>query len=1032
MSGSVCPPVATEFAPTDNLENTNKMIMKKSSRIAISAAPVKTGVLVAVVGIVCSVAFWKSVSDVKKAHVNSAFEGRSKEVTESIDRSLKETILRFEALNAFWLASREVTRTEFQRFVMPLLDASESIQALEWIPRTSAEMRDAVELDARQDGAAGYQFTEAGEDGAMVERRPAEMYFPVLYIEPLEGNEMALGFDLGSEPQRKKALMKAWKTRHPVATAPVDLVQLPVDERKGFLLIYPVFKSDSEGYVLAVFKSGKMISAGIGSVVADDLDVFVYDVADSGEGELIHKICDDDSPHLSFAAGTEDPGSIYREEINMAGRRWVVVARATPEFNKKFSLWMGAWPVLLVGLALTALVVLLVVNRQRALARLSVWYHDMELEVKKRTDALSNSEERLHLAVSGAKIGVWHWDIRANRVEWSDLCGEILGIPKSEDVTFERFLGALHPEDQELTNLAVESALEKHAEYGVEYRSIWPDGSTHWVEAIGQGYYDEEGQPTIMRGILMNITARKESEEALRSARDEAEKANQAKSEFLANMSHEIRTPMNGVLGMTELLLQTQLNAKQRDFGEMAYESAENLLALLNDILDLSKIEAGELELQAYPFRLRKSVNGIAKLMAVQAEAKNLALDCHIDDDVPDGLIGDEGRLGQVLLNLIGNAVKFTERGNVTVSVSLRKRAGENVTLHFAVCDTGIGISQRDMDYIFKAFCQADSSMTRRFGGTGLGLNISKSIVEFMHGELFVESELGKGSTFYFTCNLEMDGTVEDVMPVVLPLADTTSDEQSLRGLNVLLVEDNRVNQRVAAGFLEIDGHRVTVANDGRIALELLSRQTFDLVLMDIQMPVMNGFDATREIRRLEAESGASHLPVVAMTACAMKGDREKCLEAGLDAHIAKPVQADELRRVISELMRSERQEKVAMLEGDSDPGWDETAFRQNMQSEPLMREVIEYFRADAVELLDSMEEALQSEDLSSLKLAAHTFRGFVSNYCASRVLRLGTESDADAQAGHLSKIRSRLPKLRDAVDDLDECLREILPKEEK
>ncbi len=559
----------------------------------------------------------------------------------------------------------------------------------------------------------------------------------------------------------------------------------------------------------------------------------------------------------------------------------------------------------------------------------------------------------------------------------------------------------------------IDDALRNEHGLSLDLLHCRKDGRTYWASTSLTPVLDDAGKLARWVGMFSDSTRRRQAHEALEAAKEAAEAASRAKSEFLANMSHEIRTPMNAIIGMTELALGTTLTPEQREYLLTVKQSSEALLRLLNDILDLSKIEAGKFEIESVSFSLADVLRETMKVLSVRAAKKGLELAWHLPPEVPKQLMGDPARLRQILFNLVGNAIKFTKKGEVVVRIEPQWQTETEIALHFAVADTGIGIPAEKLQQIFEAFMQVDSSTSRRFGGTGLGLTISSQLIELMGGRIWVQSKVGKGSTFHFSLRFALpETTVANPVPEKKSGKRAATPSRQLaaprRILRVLVADDNAANRVLAARVLQKRGHDIVSVASGREVLSALKQQSFDVVLLDVQMPKMDGFATTAAIRESERHTG-HHIPIVAMTAYAMSGDRERCLDAGMDAYMAKPLHARQLQKLVESLAADSPAESADPAASPMPPtAFDFAPALARLEGDvELLKEQMRFFLQDTPALLSDIAGAIARCDGKQLQLSAHRLKGLVSSFddrqsseATQRLERMGRSEDfADAGA---------------------------------
>lgn len=611
-----------------------------------------------------------------------------------------------------------------------------------------------------------------------------------------------------------------------------------------------------------------------------------------------------------------------------------------------------------------------------------------EEKLKNVQNSLKIEKQRFENIIKGTNVGIWEWNIKTGKIVFNERWAEIIGYSLEEisPLSIEIWKKFVHPEDISRITQRLEKHFRRELDYyEVEYRMQHKEGNWVWVNNRGCVLnWTEDGKPLIMAGANIDISLKKEIEEKrheaeleLIKAKEQAEITNSMKGQFLANMSHEIRTPINGILGYINLLSMTNLSFEQREYIVQAKKASEMLLHLINDILDFSKIEAGKLSMENYYFEVKTVVVDTLYMLKPKAEEKNIKMNMEIKSNVPEGVIGDSARLRQVLNNLINNAIKFTEKGEIKVTVDCIEEFDKKFLIAFEVIDTGIGINQKNIKNLFKPFMQEDISTTRKFGGTGLGLAISKEIIELMNGKISVKSELGKGTIFRFTAQFhKADDSKNDPHKEIMQTIKNYYNKNFEIEPRILLVEDNDMNRDIVIKVLQNRDIICDEATNGLEAIKAITKKDYDIVFMDCQMAVMDGYEATAKIRAIEGDK--KHTKIVAMTANAMKGDREKCIRAGMDDYISKPIDFEAMINMIRDALENSEGTKE-IIDRNIDRNIRNFVNSTKISIEEgreLFNHFIEYFPS----IVENIEKALENEDFEKIAKVAHQLKGTSGN----------------------------------------------------
>ncbi len=1054
----------------------------------------------------------------------------------AIQRELAANIEVVRTLKSFYDGSESVEPHEFTAFIAPLLRRHDGIVATAWAPRILAEQRESWEKETRQRGDSTFQIMQRHRGGHLVAAEPREVYFPVVYLEPFKESTLGPGLDLADRDGGRAAIQRAIASAGLAVTPWGELAQQRLS--CDLLVLGPVYRSadppenpskrqeQTLGVVAGILRMRTIVDAALSYYEPLGIDLAILDTSDADEEGLVFWR---PSPirfrPVPAGMDVETTGIEHDVDLDIPDRHWSIFATPTDAYLAERRTWLPLGSLLGALVATCALVAY--VN--------ALVGHATRAERRRAEGELRDSEALYSSLVENLPVQVLRKDLDGRFTFANRSFCQFLGRPFEEIVGKTDF--DFYPEDLARKYRSDDQRVVETGRLFETFEKNEQFGEVRDVQTMKSPVRDAAGNIVGTQVVFWDVTEQKQAELQLAYAKDAAEAANRAKSTFLATMSHEIRSPLNGIIGMTELLLGTEPTPEQRDYLKVIQDSGDALLMVINDILDFSKIEAGRLSLDNALFDLRESLGDAVKSMAIRAHEKGLELACRIRPDVPSAALGDRARLRQVVVNLVGNAIKFTDAGEVLLDVQRQTEEDDAVVLHFAVSDTGIGIPEDKLASIFEAFEQVDFSSTRRFGGTGLGLAISSKLVEMMGGGIWAESRLGEGSTFHFTARVGLPGEevvqrlplepgeacdlrvlvvddsatnrqiLEEMLrrhgiravtvssgadaldrlrrsseagrPFRLVLTDANmpaldgfalaekiktdhglaetvimmlsssdapgdaarcerlgittyltkpvkdselfdaillalgvaargekgaslnGEEAAARPLKVLVAEDSLVSQKLVLELLKRQGHQATVVDNGRQAVAAAESDRYDLLLMDVSMPEMDGLDATVAIRAREKSTGR-HLPIIAMTAHALKGDCERCLAAGMDEYVSKPIRAARLFEKIEAVagsLRFGRTESGKSSGNDLPFDW-QKALDGVRGDADLLHAVARVFLDEGPQLMAAIYQALKHDDRNELKRAAHTLKSSLQHVGADKASDTAFQLERAAMTG--------------------------------
>jgi PAS domain S-box-containing protein len=1175
---------------------------KKSRRLALAA--------VAILGCVVSTALFLTLRRQEDRWIDLQFDFDAQLRIHAIERELATNLAALEALGAFHSGSQKVERVEFTAFTDIFLREQEGIAALAWAPREQIE--NATEPDSPP--------SDAPQPNPESKREAIEDHFPVAYLVPSDYRFLKEGRDVGEIQELRDAMVAARDSGNRTIVSSVYLYDKEESGGQNAFAFMPVYKQRTvnetleqrrenlDGFYVAVFQLSALMDRAIGFASYRGIDVQVFDYT-LPRGSAWTHVRASPSRETAFQP-IQDPRLLEGEcpglgaPVNVEGCHWFIVCTPTEIYRRNLKRPLPLVS-LIASLLVTGVLLLylndilsraekverLVVKRTAELRSANAQLAQEMQERERATQGLRDSEALYSSLVESLPVHVLRKDRNGQFTFANRSFCQLLGKSFDEIVGHSDF--DFYPQElAEKYQTDDRLVLERGDLFEAEEQNR-QDGATRYVHVMKSPVFDAAGAIIGTQAIFWDVTARKEAEVALERAKESAESASRAKSAFLANMSHEIRTPMNAILGMTELVLSDRLSSRQREYLSVVRESGEALVTVINDILDFSKIEAGKLDIRCEPFDLHDALGSTMKFLAVRAHEKALELVYRVAPDVPRHVVGDSTRLRQVLVNLVGNAIKFTERGEVLLDVVRLRADDDQVWIELRVTDTGIGIAGEKLADIFEAFEQADTSTTRQFGGTGLGLAITHKLAELMGGTISVASDEGHGSCF--RVKLPFDQIEEETSPVnvaqlgavkVLVVDDNDSNRRvlleimeswevaamgatdsaeaiaeiraatendhsfdvvvvdstlpdpdgfslaeeiirdgSLVGqvvmmltsqdrpgdiarcekmgvaaylskplkrselfnilmariegdsrhtdtssgnhpisndlppLRILVAEDSLMGQKLVLGILERHGHSPVIVGTGAEVVEQWETGQFDVVLMDVQMPEMDGLEATATIRKREAQREGHHTPIIAMTAHAMRGDEERCLAAGMDGYVSKPIHLRRLFEVIESVIRVADRPGVAPIVSQHELGQTpgETKVEAALPPPPpgevtltpsafeklefqpedalqtvggdrsLLGELIHAYLEEAPKNLEALDQALEAKDAPTFRRAAHTIKASMRYFCIERGFDLAFDLEKLGMEGALDRADEGVANLRALMEQLPPVLLDYL-----